>query len=832
MHTPQSTIVPLPVPSQAVFTTNSPVKQSASAAAAPTACNGNAAAQQPLFTTFSSVPDASQTQPVMPTGQEKLQQHSHRQQQKQRKQHDEVQRPTGKPTTRTGGLRRKFTESMSLNDRPAKKQRESASKPSTSTTPSSAAPSAPSSASTPSPSIDVPAPEDLPKLEDDGLKPPYSYASLIGMAILRAPKRRLTLAQIYKWISDSFSYYAPGDAGWQNSIRHNLSLNKAFIKQERPKDDPGKGNYWVIQPGMEKQFLKEKPTRKNMVSGITISPQGSQRAQVGAAQQQQQQQQQSQRTPLPSCKSSASSSSSMSLTPSFEVLALAKPSAAPAAPRKQYHHTHQQQRHKAEADLSSDATLLVSASSSPLHEHGRVSVTLEDMDDLPRLVHDLHSSPPPPHLLRSSPPTFPLPIFRREATPPSPSGYAAAGPGSRSRPHSRSQSRRRSSLVINDSGYFSSLESSVPRPKPLGKVLASLECGRGPVAGSTAIKVKRGSAEEELARIRSSSHDRSSPVRQFPPHAAATTTTAADDADYSTFELASSPRRPSSGSMLPPPLTPAITFKRPVKPPPSASPNTNLRNHRQKISKLVASPLKKLGLDEEELPWSPAFNIQYDSAFSPRESQSAAVPYEMFDVFPASASLESPLRGHALSVHRSPSLRRSPRRSFSFDSPLADVARRRLSVSVKQQPQQQQPPQQHLSAVRERSGSLRRHFTLPFAAAGEEVTTARGDVTGTPPRHYDWLGINLFSNADSTDSSRAAATAGASTDADACADGAGVDLAKGFVKIGDGTSNGSGGGFASSACARVPRTSWKRSSSDAAVAMSSATPFSTAHTEK
>jgi hypothetical protein len=108
------------------------------------------------------------------------------------------------------------------------------------------------------PPVHIPDLDDLPAIEDDGTKPNYSYSQLIAMAILRSPNRRLTLAQIYKWISESFRFYGSQQTGWQNSIRHNLSLNKAFIKQERPKDDPGKGNYWAIQAGYEAQFLKDK----------------------------------------------------------------------------------------------------------------------------------------------------------------------------------------------------------------------------------------------------------------------------------------------------------------------------------------------------------------------------------------------------------------------------------------------------------------------------------------------------------------------------------------------------------------------------------------------
>ncbi|QPH01964.1 hypothetical protein C2857_006168 [Epichloe festucae Fl1] len=404
----------------------------------------------------------------------------------------------------------------------------------------------------------LPPHDSFPRITDDGAKPPHSYAQLIGMAILRSPLRRLTLAQIYKWISDNYSFYNPTDAGWQNSIRHNLSLHKNFIKIERPKDDPGKGNYWGIEPGTEFQFLKEKPTRKAAPTAENL-PVMSTRLE-------------------PSRPLTAPPMREPTLPPPMTM----HYSTLPPLPTSQA-------ALPMPAELSSDATIPVSDNMGPEAAGDKAAET-----DLPvesmysPVAANMHSSPPVSRHVEARTGT-PLPMSRNPAS-------------------STSRSRKRNFASMDDSGYISSLESSAMRPNQKALLLTS-EADRP--------RIKRGRAEEEIARLRNSSPfspSKSRPLTYGP--------------------ISSSPLRQGKEHQTLPPLTPIVKMKPPARPPPSASPNTNLRIHRDKVRHMLQSPLRRVtGITEESMPWSPAFNLD-DAVYTFDDMAMQSIGFDIFQDFP------------------------------------------------------------------------------------------------------------------------------------------------------------------------------------------------------
>lgn len=99
--------------------------------------------------------------------------------------------------------------------------------------------------------------QDLSKEDAKDIKPPYSYATMITQAILSNEDGVMSLSEIYNWIASHYAYYKYSKTGWQNSIRHNLSLNKAFEKVPRRPNEPGKGMKWQISDSYKEDFLNK-----------------------------------------------------------------------------------------------------------------------------------------------------------------------------------------------------------------------------------------------------------------------------------------------------------------------------------------------------------------------------------------------------------------------------------------------------------------------------------------------------------------------------------------------------------------------------------------------
>ncbi|CAJ0955241.1 unnamed protein product, partial [Mesorhabditis belari] len=100
-------------------------------------------------------------------------------------------------------------------------------------------------------------------------RPSLSYKDLIIEAIESSPEKRLKLNEIYQVIRVLHPYYRlrPDQWGWQNSIRHNLSLHDCFVKLPLKQTSASGvvGHFWTVVPELaDKQTLRRRsrPSQK------------------------------------------------------------------------------------------------------------------------------------------------------------------------------------------------------------------------------------------------------------------------------------------------------------------------------------------------------------------------------------------------------------------------------------------------------------------------------------------------------------------------------------------------------------------------------------------
>ena len=107
-------------------------------------------------------------------------------------------------------------------------------------------------------------------------KPPFSYAQLIVQAISSAPDRQLTFSGICHFITKHYPYYRGWQRRgwqwqeWQNQIRHNLTLNRYFLKVPKSREEPGNGSFWRIEPNCETKLIEQAWRKRDKVRFFRI----------------------------------------------------------------------------------------------------------------------------------------------------------------------------------------------------------------------------------------------------------------------------------------------------------------------------------------------------------------------------------------------------------------------------------------------------------------------------------------------------------------------------------------------------------------------------------
>ncbi|KAK5110638.1 hypothetical protein LTR62_005678 [Meristemomyces frigidus] len=125
----------------------------------------------------------------------------------------------------------------------------------------------------------IPSPwlERVPSEEEDGIEPADPcYAQLLYQCLRTAPDNVMSLKELYDWVKEhSQKAKDPANRGWQNSVRHNLSMNAAF-ERVPPCESHGikKGSLWrltnaalrdgVISTTRYRKDPKHKPLKRSV----------------------------------------------------------------------------------------------------------------------------------------------------------------------------------------------------------------------------------------------------------------------------------------------------------------------------------------------------------------------------------------------------------------------------------------------------------------------------------------------------------------------------------------------------------------------------------------
>lgn len=88
------------------------------------------------------------------------------------------------------------------------------------------------------------------------------YSKLIYLALLSAIDRKLPLQGIYRWFEQNTSKGKEGSKGWQNSIRHNLSMNavclSSFVSEVKHQSDQTSAVFYAFSRGVPQRQTSRK----------------------------------------------------------------------------------------------------------------------------------------------------------------------------------------------------------------------------------------------------------------------------------------------------------------------------------------------------------------------------------------------------------------------------------------------------------------------------------------------------------------------------------------------------------------------------------------------